>query len=83
MKDIAPQALEAGVAEATKLLEKQVERGKLSTGKMAQVPAGITPTLSYGDVGSVDFVVEAVVENENVKKKVLAEVEVLLPSTRS
>ena len=79
MKDIAPKALEAGVAEATKLLEKQVERGKLTTGKLAQVLAGITPTLSYGDFGAVDFVVEAVVENEAVKKKVLAEVEALLP----
>jgi 3-hydroxyacyl-CoA dehydrogenase/enoyl-CoA hydratase/3-hydroxybutyryl-CoA epimerase/enoyl-CoA isomerase len=79
MKDIAPKALEAGVAEATKLLEKQVERGKLSTGRMAQVLAGITPTLSLGDFGMVDFVVEAVVENEAVKKKVLAEVEALLP----
>jgi 3-hydroxyacyl-CoA dehydrogenase/enoyl-CoA hydratase/3-hydroxybutyryl-CoA epimerase/enoyl-CoA isomerase len=79
MKDVAPKPLEAGVAEATKLLEKQVERGKLTTGKMAQVLAGITPTLSYGDFGSVDFVVEAVVENEAVKKKVLAEVEALLP----
>ena len=79
MKDVAPKALEAGVAEATKLLEKQVERGKLTTGKMAQVLAGITPTLSYGDFGSVDFVVEAVVENEAVKMKVLAEVESLLP----
>jgi 3-hydroxyacyl-CoA dehydrogenase/enoyl-CoA hydratase/3-hydroxybutyryl-CoA epimerase/enoyl-CoA isomerase len=79
MKDIAPVALEAGVAEATKLLEKQVERGKLTTGKLAQVLAGITPTLSYGDFGAVDFVVEAVVENEGVKKKVLAEVEALLP----
>jgi 3-hydroxyacyl-CoA dehydrogenase/enoyl-CoA hydratase/3-hydroxybutyryl-CoA epimerase/enoyl-CoA isomerase len=79
MKDVAPRALEAGVAEATKLLEKQVERGKLTTGRMAQVLAGITPTLSYGDFGSVDFVVEAVVENESVKKKVLAEVEALVP----
>jgi 3-hydroxyacyl-CoA dehydrogenase/enoyl-CoA hydratase/3-hydroxybutyryl-CoA epimerase/enoyl-CoA isomerase len=79
MKDIAPKALEAGLAEATKLLEKQVERGKLTTARMAQALAGITPTLSYGDVGSVDFVVEAVVENEAVKKKVLAEVEALLP----
>jgi 3-hydroxyacyl-CoA dehydrogenase/enoyl-CoA hydratase/3-hydroxybutyryl-CoA epimerase/enoyl-CoA isomerase len=79
MKDIAPKALEAGVAEATKLVEKQVERGKLTTGKMAQVLAGITPTLSYGDFGALDFVVEAVVENEAVKKKVLAEVEALLP----
>jgi 3-hydroxyacyl-CoA dehydrogenase/enoyl-CoA hydratase/3-hydroxybutyryl-CoA epimerase/enoyl-CoA isomerase len=46
---------------------------------MAQVLAGITPTLSLGDFGVVDFVVEAVVENEAVKKKVLAEVERLLP----
>ncbi|MFI4945660.1 MAG: 3-hydroxyacyl-CoA dehydrogenase NAD-binding domain-containing protein, partial [Burkholderiales bacterium] len=47
--------------------------------RMAQVLAGITPTLSFGDFGVVDFVVEAVVENEAVKKKVLAEVEALLP----
>jgi len=78
MKDIAPKALEAGIAEATRLLEKQVERGKLTTARMAQALAGITPTLSYGDIGAVDFVVEAVVENEAVKKKVLAEVEALL-----
>ena len=79
MKDIAAAPLAAGVAEATKLLEKQVERGKLTTGRMAQVLASITPTLSFGDFGAVDFVVEAVIENEAVKKKVLAEVEALLP----
>lgn len=81
MKDIAPKALETGVGEAVKLLEKQVERGKLTTGQMARVLAGITPTLSYGDFGAVDFVVEAVVENEVVKKKVLADVEALLPAS--
>jgi 3-hydroxyacyl-CoA dehydrogenase/enoyl-CoA hydratase/3-hydroxybutyryl-CoA epimerase/enoyl-CoA isomerase len=79
MKDIVPQALEAGLAEAVKLLEKQVERGRLTTGQMAKVLAGITPTLSFGDFGSVDFVVEAVVENEGAKKKVLAEVEACVP----
>ncbi|MCL4808392.1 MAG: fatty acid oxidation complex subunit alpha FadB [Thermoanaerobaculia bacterium] len=75
MKDIAPKALELGMGEAAKLLEKQVERGKMTPGKMAQVLAGITPTLSYGDFKAVDFVVEAVVENEKVKKSVLADVE--------
>jgi len=79
MKDIAPKALETGMGEAVKLLEKQVERGKLTTGQMAKVLAGITPTLSFGDFGAVDLVVEAVVENEAVKKGVLAEVEGLLP----
>ena len=75
MKDIAPKALELGMGEAAKLLEKQVERGKMTAGKMAQVLAGITPTLSYGDFGAVDVVVEAVVENEKVKKSVLADLE--------
>jgi 3-hydroxyacyl-CoA dehydrogenase/enoyl-CoA hydratase/3-hydroxybutyryl-CoA epimerase/enoyl-CoA isomerase len=79
MKDIAPKALELGMGEAVKLLEKQVERGKLTSGQMAQVLSGITPTQSYGDFGAVDLVVEAVVENEGVKKKVLAEVEALIP----
>jgi 3-hydroxyacyl-CoA dehydrogenase/enoyl-CoA hydratase/3-hydroxybutyryl-CoA epimerase/enoyl-CoA isomerase len=79
MKDIAPKALEAGIGEAVKLLEKQVERGKLATGQMAKVLASITPTLTYGDFAGVDLVVEAVVENEAVKKKVLAEVEAVIP----
>jgi 3-hydroxyacyl-CoA dehydrogenase/enoyl-CoA hydratase/3-hydroxybutyryl-CoA epimerase/enoyl-CoA isomerase len=81
MKDVAPTALELGMAEAVKLLEKQVERGKLTSGQMARVLAGITPTLSYGDFGAADLVVEAVVESEPVKKKVLAEVEGLVPET--
>ncbi|HSD29406.1 MAG TPA: fatty acid oxidation complex subunit alpha FadB [Vicinamibacteria bacterium] len=80
MKDVAPMALEAGLGEAVKLLEKQVERGRLDTGQMARVLASITPTLSFGDFGAVDFVVEAVVENENVKKQVLAEVEARVPT---
>jgi 3-hydroxyacyl-CoA dehydrogenase/enoyl-CoA hydratase/3-hydroxybutyryl-CoA epimerase/enoyl-CoA isomerase len=80
MKDVAPQALQAGMGEAVKLLEKQVERGRLTTAQLAKVLAGITPTLSFGDFGTVDFVVEAVVENEGVKKKVLAEVEGLVPA---
>ncbi len=79
MKDIAPKALEAGLGEAMKLLGKQVERGKLTTEKLARTLAAITPTMSYGDFGAVDFAIEAVVENEGIKKKVLAEVEAALP----
>jgi 3-hydroxyacyl-CoA dehydrogenase/enoyl-CoA hydratase/3-hydroxybutyryl-CoA epimerase/enoyl-CoA isomerase len=81
MKDIVPSALEAGMSEAVKLLGKGVERGKLTTAQMAGTLATITPTLSYGDFKAVDLVVEAVVENESVKKKVLAEVEGLIPET--
>ena len=75
MKDINEAALTLGMDEATKLLGGQLTRGKIDPAKMAKVISQITPTLSYGDFNRVDLVVEAVVENVNVKKSVLAEVE--------
>ena len=75
MKDIVHEALELGMGEAQKLLGKQLKRGKIDVAKMAQVISMITPTLSYGDFKAVDIVVEAVVENEKVKKSVLADLE--------
>jgi len=79
MKDINMGALQLGLDEANKLLGKQLKRGRLYATKMAQTINRITPTLSYGDFNRVDLVVEAVVENVNVKKAVLAEVEGHLP----
>lgn len=75
MKDIQEKAIALGLSEAEKLLVKRVERGKMTTAGMAEVFTRIRPTLSFGDFKGVDFVVEAVVENEKVKKSVLAEVE--------
>ena len=78
MKDIADKALDLGMSEASKLLSKQVERGKLTAEKMGAVLSEIRPTLNYGDFGNVDIIVEAVVENPKIKKSVLAEVEKLV-----
>lgn len=75
MKDIADEALDLGISEARKLLGKQLSREKITADEMADILTRIRPTLSYGDFEGVDVVVEAVVENEKIKKSVLAEVE--------
>ncbi len=75
MKDIKAEALQAGVNEAARLLSQQVERGRITRDQMAQSIGSIQAILSYGDFGTVDIVVEAVVENPKVKAAVLAEVE--------
>ena len=75
MKDINEKAIDLGLAEASKLLEKRVERGKMTPAGMAKALTAIRPTLTYGDFKDVDLAVEAVVENEKVKKAVLAELE--------
>ena len=78
MKDIREEALALGMTEAGKLLAQQVERGKSTPEKMSQTLGRIRPTLSYGDFGKVDIIIEAVVENPKVKKAVFAEVEPLV-----
>lgn len=80
MKDIKPEQLELGMNEASKILNKELERKKITPEKMAKVISQITPTLSYADFTQTEFVVEAVVENEKIKKSVLSEVEKLTSS---
>lgn len=80
MKDISDKALALGMAEATKLLDKQVSRGKLSTTKMAEILSNIHTTLNYGEIKSAAIVVEAVTENEKVKVSVLKELEDSVPA---
>ncbi|KOC91786.1 fatty acid oxidation complex subunit alpha FadB, partial [Winslowiella iniecta] len=75
MKDINQKSLNLGINEAAKLLNKQLERGKIDGIKLAGVIATIQPTLDYSGFERVDVVVEAVVENPKVKAAVLAETE--------
>ncbi|MBS1204822.1 MAG: fadB [Proteobacteria bacterium] len=75
MKDINEKSLALGINEAGKLLNKQLERGKIDGLKLASVIAAIQPTLEYAGFERADVVVEAVVENPKVKKAVLAETE--------
>ncbi len=78
MKDISEKSLVLGMNEAGKLLNKQLERGKINGLKMAQILSTIQPTLNYAGVERAQIVVEAVVENPKIKAAVLAEAESLI-----
>ncbi|HKI96892.1 MAG TPA: fatty acid oxidation complex subunit alpha FadB [bacterium] len=78
LKDIKAEAIEQGYAEASRLLDRQVERGRITRADMARALSTIQATYSYGDFGRVDIAVEAVVENPKVKQQVLAETEAAL-----
>lgn len=71
MKDIAQPQLDLGMAEASKQLARQVKSGRLGQPKADAVLASITPQLDEAGFDSVDCVIEAVVENLEVKRKVL------------
>jgi 3-hydroxyacyl-CoA dehydrogenase/enoyl-CoA hydratase/3-hydroxybutyryl-CoA epimerase/enoyl-CoA isomerase len=75
LKDVSEQALEGSVAEAQKLLAKQVEQGMLTQARADAVAAAITPRRSFEGFDKVDVVIEAIVENLAVKTKVFREIE--------
>ena len=75
MKDINEQGNNLGMAEADKILSKNVKRGFISEEQKKQTLQRIEPTLDYDNFQQVDLVIEAVVENAVVKKIVLPEVE--------
>ncbi|WP_417533942.1 fatty acid oxidation complex subunit alpha FadB [Marinobacterium stanieri] len=80
MKDIRDEALDLGINTATGLLNKQIEKGRLDEAGKENVLNAIEPTLEYTGFDTVDIVVEAVVENPNVKAAVLADVEKAVPA---
>lgn len=75
MKDINHAALDLGLKEASTILGKGMQRGKVDANKMAATLNAITPTLEYSALRDTDMVIEAVVENPKVKGIVLNEVE--------
>jgi len=75
MKDINTDALDLGLSTAAGILEKGMQRKKVTPAKMAATLNNITPTLDYNAIKDADLVIEAVVENPKVKGIVLAETE--------
>ena len=75
MKDIAQEALDLGMKEASGLLGKNVKRGRMTQEKSDAILGSITPTLDMEPVKGSKVVVEAVVENLKVKQMVIGELE--------
>ena len=75
LKDVSLEAAQKGKAYAEKLEAKALERGRTSEEKSKALLAKITPTGEASDLAGVDFVVEAVFENQDLKHKVFQEIQ--------
>jgi 3-hydroxyacyl-CoA dehydrogenase / enoyl-CoA hydratase / 3-hydroxybutyryl-CoA epimerase len=75
MRDIAMKAIGGGMKAAAKVWRKKVERRRMTRGEMARKLARITGTTDWSGFSRADIAIEAVVENLNIKRQVLAEFE--------
>ncbi|MGM7644881.1 3-hydroxyacyl-CoA dehydrogenase NAD-binding domain-containing protein [Nocardia sp. JW2] len=75
LKDISFEAAQKGKAYSENLEVKALKKGRTTEEKSAELLGRIQPTADAADLAGVDFVVEAVFENTELKNKVFAEVE--------
>lgn len=73
LRDIDIKFCDNAMAKMTKSLQKRVEKGKLEQGAMDGILANISTTADMKDLAGCDFIIEAIVENLQIKQDTFAE----------
>jgi 3-hydroxyacyl-CoA dehydrogenase/enoyl-CoA hydratase/3-hydroxybutyryl-CoA epimerase len=78
LKDVRPEALGQGLEAAREVFDKSVKRRRMTRWEADKKMALITPTLDLSGFRRADVVIEAIVEDLEIKKTVLREIEPVL-----
>jgi 3-hydroxybutyryl-CoA dehydrogenase len=81
MRDIADQFIQKGMNGIKGSLDKMVGKGKMAQADADAVQKRIKTTLKVEDCKDVQLVIEAVIEDLNLKKQVFGELDKLCPPT--
>ena len=79
VREVTEELLKKGRARIESSMARAIERGKLAASDAKAAQARITGTTHLEDLAAVDLVLEAVVENMDLKKQVFRELDRLCP----
>ena len=80
MVDIDLAAVTRGLGQVAASLERLVKKDKLSTADQAAAMARIQVSTDYSSLLPAQLVIEAATENEGLKRKILGQLDTLLPA---
>ena len=75
VRDIKDEIIQASESRLVKSLEKMVARGKMEEAKKADILSHLSFTTDLGLAADADLVVEAAIENLDIKKSIFAELD--------
>ena len=79
LNDISEESYERGIGTITRNLSRNVEKGRMDESEKAAVLQRFTKSLSLQDAKEVDLVIEAAVENMNIKQSIFKQLDVIAP----
>lgn len=77
--DIDQKFVDKGIGGIVKSCARQVEKGKMAAEEKDAIVGRITGAVGISNFSDVDLVIEAIMENMDVKKKVFAELDAVCP----
>ncbi len=77
MRDIEDRFVEGGINNINKNLSRSVQKERIKQEEMDTILSNIKGTTNMEDLCDVDFIIEAVIENLDIKKSAYAELEKL------
>lgn len=79
LNDIKEESYEKGLAVIAKNLSRNVEKGRMTEDEKTEVLGRITKSLALEDAHDVDIIIEAAVENMEIKKSIFAKLDGIAP----
>ena len=79
LNDIKEELVEKGLGVIRRNLERDVAKGRLAGGEMAETLARIIASTRLSDAGGADLAIEAATENMSIKTAVFRELDSILP----
>lgn len=79
LNDLKPDFVERGLAGIKKNLNRQVDKGRMTAEQLDVIVGRITASTDLQDAGKTDLVIEAAVENMDIKAKIFAQLDEIAP----
>src|SRR5699024_11960824 len=80
LNDIKEESFDKGLAVITKNLSRNVEKGRMTEAEKEAVLGRLTKSLDLQDAKDVDIVIEAAVENMDVKRSIFTQLDEIAPA---
>ncbi|MFS0602955.1 3-hydroxybutyryl-CoA dehydrogenase [Peribacillus frigoritolerans] len=79
LHDLKDEYVEKGLGTIAKNLSRQVEKGKMESGEKDAILSRLTSSTNLKNAAAVDLVIEAAVENMEIKTRIFAELDEITP----
>lgn len=80
LHDVKEEFVQKGLSRIEKNLARQMEKGRMSAEEVKEIMARFTPSTSLQMAADVDFVIEAAIENMEIKANIFRELDRIAPS---